>query len=215
MTTVTPNPVTSTRVVTVSGGVVTQTVTTTPTPYVSPDALTREQAQRKSLSGGAIAGAVVGSVLGLALLLLGALLLWRRRRPADDPEKRNGMKRNASVLSKVGLLSSARAVEREKSFDDTPYAGGGLGSQRQSMLYGAGAIPTVDIDPPASASGGVYESGTFDSRRNSRPLVYDQRLNPAALMNNWDNGSRTSVNTMQDQRDYSRPLNIANPDLYD
>jgi len=33
-------------------------------------------------------------------------------------------------------------------------------------------------------------------------------------MQNYDfNGSHASVNTMQDQHDYSRPLGIANPDL--
>lgn len=39
-----------------------------------------------SLSGGAIAGIVVGSVAGVALLAIGAFLLYRRRRSAAGPD---------------------------------------------------------------------------------------------------------------------------------
>lgn len=198
-----------------SGAIVTETVTSTPAPYVNPDTITQSTPQRKGVSGGTIAGAVVGSLLGVALLLLGACLLWRRRKnKKNDPEARSSaMTRNASVLSKAGLLSSSHGVEAEKTFDDTPHYQPGTASQRQSALYG-GAVAAFDSgDSPAS---GPYATSGRDSRRNSRPLVYDQRLNPAALMQNWElNGSRTSVNTMQDQRDYSRPLNIANPDMHD
>jgi cell wall integrity and stress response component len=53
-----------------------------------------------------------------------------------------------------------------------------------------------------------YESTSPTSeRRNSRPLVFDQRLNPNAFMTH-DDGSRTSVVTMQDERDYTRTLNV-------
>lgn len=45
-------------------------------------------------------------------------------------------------------------------------------------------------------------------RRTSRPAVSDQRLNPNAFMQH-DDGSRTSVNTMQDNRDYTRTLNVS------
>jgi cell wall integrity and stress response component len=54
----------------------------------------------------------------------------------------------------------------------------------------------------------TYESTSPTSeRRNSRPLVFDQRLNPSAFMTH-DDGSRTSVLTMQDERDYTRTLNV-------
>lgn len=208
----TPTPVTSTRVVTLSGAIVTQTVTSTPVPVVSPEGIT-EEAHHKSVSGGTIAGAVIGGIVGLALLVLAAFFLLRRRNRKGDPESPKAMQRNASVLSRAGLLSSARAVDAEKS-DDPPYGGAaGVNTQRNSTLYGDG----IENDSPISAVGaGLYDISTHDSRINSRPLVYDQRLNPAALMSNWDlNGSRTSVNTMQDQRDYSRPLGITNPDLHD
>ncbi|KAG8624240.1 hypothetical protein KVT40_007307 [Elsinoe batatas] len=203
-------PVTSTQVVTVSGAIVTQTVTSTPrarTSGTAADNLTERPAQSNSPSGGVIAGAVVGSLAGLAFILLALFFLWRRRRQGDDRRSSGGSRinRNASVLSKAGLLATGRnntTADPEKSMEEPRY-----GSQRQSALY----------DPPessVSAPGGVYDASSHASRRNSRPLVYDQRLNPAAIMQDWEgNGSRTSIGTMQDQRDYSRPLGIANPDM--
>ena len=152
----------------------------------------------------------MGALAGLALLLAAGFFFYRRRQrnKRDSPGDGNitGLNRNASVLSKAGLLSSARAVDTEKDHEE-----GLPGTQRNSILFGAGEYDDTAITAP----GGIHETPTSQgSRRNSRPLVYDQRLNPAALRENWDvNGSRTSINTMQDQRDYSRPLNIANPDV--
>ncbi|KKY23359.1 putative wsc4-like protein [Diplodia seriata] len=48
-------------------------------------------------------------------------------------------------------------------------------------------------------------------RRNSRPLFYDQRLNPQPFMN-LDNGSHGSIVSIEDNRDYTRTLNVRNPD---
>ncbi|PNS17432.1 Cell wall integrity and stress response component 1 [Sphaceloma murrayae] len=198
-------PITNTQVVTVSGAIVTQTVTSTPRarPSANADSV-QEQPEQSNTPTGIIVGAVVGSLAGLAFILLALFLLWRRRRQqggGSTTSRRSVINRNASVLSKAGLLSSGRTHDQEKSMEEPR-----LGSQRQSALY----------DPPESpisAPGGVYGPGQM-SRRNSRPLVYDQRLNPAALMENWQsNSSRTSIGTMQDQRDYSRPLGITNPDV--
>lgn len=171
------------------------------------------------MSSGAIAGAVVGGVLGLALLFAGAFFLWRRRRAvASDAgstasaSARRNMERNTSVLSKTGLLSSAGAGagaghDVEKSSYPDFAAAGGAGNKRNSAYNeSAGTSP---ISP-----GG--DPGSQRSRRNSRPLMFDQRLNPVAIMSNWEaNGSRASIGTMQDQRDYSRPLGVTNPDPLD
>ncbi|CAD0087196.1 unnamed protein product [Aureobasidium vineae] len=194
----------STRVVTLSGAPVTQTVTSTA--VVTPGAGSLHDTERKGVSGGTVAGAVIGSVAGVALLLAGAFFLWRRKRSeTSDPESprsgsgsgsaRRRMERNTSVLSKTGLLSPAgTAVDMEKFPDDST-----TGHRYQ------GSESTAPI--PTSPDG---------DRRNSRPLVYDQRLNPAALMQHWEqNGSRASIGTMQDQRDYSRPLGVTNPDPVD
>jgi hypothetical protein len=75
------------------------------------------------------------------------------------------------------------------------------------MMFGAGA--TVEGVSPVSPLGSSQDN--VSSRRHSKPLVYDQRLNPSALFANADaNGSRVSI---QDQNDYSRPLGVTNPDF--
>jgi cell wall integrity and stress response component len=105
------------------------------------------------------------------------------------------MERNTSVLSKTGLLSSVgTAADMEKFHDD---------SATGHKYHGSESTAPIPNSPDGD-------------RRNSRPLVYDQRLNPAALMEHWErNGSRASIGTMQDQRDYSRPLGVTNPDPLD
>ncbi|KAK5127887.1 hypothetical protein LTR85_005004 [Meristemomyces frigidus] len=214
----TPSPVTSVRVVTISGAIVTQTVTSTPMVVASsnPDSA---QLQRKRLSGGAIAGIVIGSLLGVAALLFGAFLLWRRRKQNRDAEdadvdagaghRPNSPRRTTSVLSKTGLLSRGRpASVTEKDLDDPLYVNTHTGnnSVRHSMMFAAGGAG--EGVSPVSPLGSSHENDS--ERRHSRPLVYDQRLNPSALFMNADgNGSRVS---MQDQQDYSRPLGIMNPD---
>ncbi|KAK3106715.1 hypothetical protein LTR53_018211, partial [Teratosphaeriaceae sp. CCFEE 6253] len=210
----TPTPVTSVRVTTVSGAAVTQTVTSTPS--VAPDSNSSlPPLQRKRLSGGAAAGIVIGTLLGLALLLLGAFLLWRRRKHDGDTEVADAAagrghippNRNISVLSRTGLLSRGRPTSMaETPYEDAVYGNGGATSVRHSMLFGA--VAAGDAVSPVSPLGSTHDNE--GGRRYSRPLVYDQRLNPSALWANAEaNGSRVS---MQDQHDYSRPLGIVNPD---
>lgn len=202
----------STQVVTVSGAIVTQTVTST-VPRTSSSATVGADKVRPTKEGvntGTIVGAVVGAIVGLAAIALILFVCLRRRRRdsvdggSNRSVRKTGLDRNASILSRAGLIPSARDADAEKSIDDPRF-----GSQRQSALYAENDEPTIGT--PAT----TYEPGNL-VRRESRPLVYDQRLNPAALMQNWElNGSRASVNTMQDQRDYSRPLGITNPDMVD
>ncbi|KAK3671981.1 hypothetical protein LTR78_008156 [Recurvomyces mirabilis] len=213
-TTYTPTPITSVQTVMISGAVVTQTVTSTPTvaPASSPES---QPLQRKQLSGGAIAGAVIGTLLGVAAIVIGGLLLWRRRKQNDDDAEGAGNhafspRRNKSVLSKTGLLSRGRAVSMtERDGDDYTNNGIATGnnSVRHSMLFGAGAAG--EGVSPVSPLGSSHE--VESNRRYSRPMVYDQRLNPSALFANAEaNGSRVSI---QDNADYSRPLGVANPDM--
>lgn len=164
--------------------------------------------QRKGLSGGAIAGIVIGSLIGGAALALAAFLLWRRRK---DPDAEGGAgtttrpKRTTSVLSRTGLLGRPQSMA-ENAYEEPVYANNGPNSVRNSMMFGAGA--TVEGVSPVSPLGSSQDN--ISNPRHSRPLVYDQRLNPSALFANAEwNGSRVS---MQDQQDYSRPLGVANPD---
>lgn len=214
----TPSPVTSTRIVTISGEVVTQTVTSTP--MVAPDRQTASADTSDNLSGGAIAGIVIGVLALLALLAFAAYFLWRHHRNKQDPNNPHGYpemasaanprpRRNVSVLSKVGLL--ARSNHYSGADDDNdPSSAGPLHSARHSALFAAGAAggndgvsPSSPLGPQSNASTSLYQT---DSRRHSKPLVYDQRLNPSALFANADaNGSRIS---MADNTDYSRPLDL-------
>lgn len=163
--------------------------------------------RRSGLSGGAIAGIVIGALVGLAALLLAAFLLWRRKKQQDAENAAPGSgkpKRTTSVLSKTGLLS--RGTARPTSMAENNHYDEGYSSVRHSMLFG-GAGATVE---PSSPLGGSQSNGS-STRRHSRPLVYDQRLNPSALFANAEaNGSRVS---MQDTQDYSRPLGVTNPDI--
>lgn len=167
------------------------------------------QLQRKGLSGGAIAGIVIGTLIGVGALFLAAFLL-RRRRKSTDAETAAGPdrspKRNASVLSRTGLLGRGGRPESmaENTYDD-PYQNMGANSIRNSMLFGVGAA--VEGVSPVSPLGSSEDNISTD--RHSRPMVYDQRLNPSALFANHDNGSRVS---MQDQQDYSRHLGVSNAD---
>ncbi|KAM0716537.1 hypothetical protein Q7P37_007982 [Cladosporium fusiforme] len=227
----TPSPVTSTRVVTISGEPVTQTVTSTP--MVAPDLSSQTDSSSNSkstISGGAIAGIVIGVLAFLALLALVIFLLWRRKRqdPKDKPHGYPEMtaqgttrrpRRNVSVLSKVGLLARHHdPAEDDNATNEASSAGPGGHSARHSALFPTGSAhgpePASPLGPQSQHSNSLYQT---DSRRHSKPLVYDQRLNPSALFANADaNGSRVS---MADNTDYSRPLDglggrlqVRNPD---
>ncbi|GAB7333556.1 hypothetical protein MBLNU13_g05131t1 [Cladosporium sp. NU13] len=216
----TPSPVTSTRIVTISGEAVTETVTSTPM-VVPAHEDTEIPSSSNSLSGGAIAGIVIAVLAFLALLALVIFLLWRRRRHnSTNPDNPHGYpemataanprpRRNVSVLSKVGLL--ARSHHDPTPDDDAePSSAGPSHSARHSAFFAAGAAsgsdgvsPSSPLGPQSQASNSLYQ---MDSRRHSKPLVYDQRLNPSALFANADaNGSRIS---MADNTDYSRPLDL-------
>ncbi|KAK0934596.1 hypothetical protein LTR29_013797 [Friedmanniomyces endolithicus] len=224
-------PVTSLRVVTLSGAIITQTVTSTP--FVAPtSAADLQSLQRHHLSPGAIAGITLGTLLALSLLTILAFLLLRRRKQHRDTELAaagivppgggpTSPRRNISVLSRTGLLSRGgrpTSMAETHTYDD---AGGALGihtggqnSVRHSMLFGGVAGGGIGGGgggvSPVSPLGSTHDEHD-GSRRYSRPMVYDQRLNPSALFANAEgNGSRVS---MQDQRDYSRALGVVNPDV--
>jgi len=154
------------------------------------------QTHKKGISKGAIAGAVVGSVVGLALIGAIVWLLLSRHRRNKETEDAEATatnlppQRNTSTLSKTGLLKT------EKDYHLPPVI---TTTMHRSSSHG---LDTTDSISPIS------------ERRNSRPLFYDQRLNPTALMD-LDNGSHTSIITIEDNRDYTRTLNVRNPDPSD
>ncbi|KAL9097470.1 MAG: hypothetical protein Q9165_000366 [Trypethelium subeluteriae] len=176
-----------------------------------PQSNLQPQREDKNLSGGAVGGIVVGVLGAIGLVALGFFLFRRNKRSSNDVERpRNGHfspvrklipGRQASVLSRTGLLSSEPApptTEKPDLFVNT--------SQPQLGRRGSmGASAAMGESAPHSASTATAE------RRNSRLMFVDSRLNPNALMMG-DNGSQTSIGTMQDNRDYTRPLGVTNPD---
>lgn len=183
----------------------------------------QEDLHKTGLSGGATAGVVIGVLIGVGALILAGFLLWRRRRAADTEAGSGGRgggirspRRKGSVLSRTGLLGGARPQSMsEANYDDPfnpPESTTLSNSVRHSIMFGgssAAAGEATDTAGPLGYGGG-QEAEVAGERRPSRPMVYDQRLNPSALFANHDNGSRVS---MQDQQDYSRPLGVANPDF--
>lgn len=186
----------ATSVVTVSGAVTTRFETTTPT--TSPSSGQSQELpqfqRRKSLSSGAAAGITIGAVAGAVLLGALIFLCWRRRRN-NNRDSEGGMVRNPSVLSRSGLLRNDR--------DDSEFV---------SVAPTLPKIRTTGIatgNGPDSAH--TVGSSMSENRRYSRPMFVDNRLNPNALMP-AENPSRTSIGTLRDEQDYSRPLEVKNPD---
>jgi cell wall integrity and stress response component len=69
---------------------------------------------------------------------------------------------------------------------------------KAGLLGGASSLNNASPDK---------SSGTVSERRGSKLQIYDQRLNPSAFMQH-DDGSRSSFVSMQDNRDYTRTLNV-------
>ncbi|KAH7061193.1 Wsc4-like protein [Macrophomina phaseolina] len=186
----TETPTTQVTVVTVGGSVVTQTVTSSPS---LAGAESGTGSGGSSVSGGQIAGAVIGGLAGLALIA--AAVVWfllriRRRQEQQAGDAEGGStggvtpQRNVSTLSRTGLLRSG-----EKDYTATLPP---INTTRQS------SDPSDTITP-------------ISERRNSRPLFHDQRLNPQPFLS-LDNGSHASIISIEDNRDYTRTLNVRNPD---
>ncbi|KAF2763460.1 hypothetical protein EJ05DRAFT_482260 [Pseudovirgaria hyperparasitica] len=189
-----PQTFVSTKIV--SGTPVTEFVTTYPTN--SPGSSQQNNDNDDSgVSGGTIAGAVVGGVGGLAALAgLVFFLIRRRRQNSDDyngDDKSSGPRRHVSTMSKTGLLRS-RSVKEPPAIAVPP------------IVYRQGSSHGQESTHSDHASTGLERE-----RRNSRPMFYDQRLNPSALLG-LENSSRTSLGTIEDNRDYTRTLNVRNPD---
>jgi cell wall integrity and stress response component len=107
----------------------------------------------------------------------------------------------ASIL--VGLICWRR--KRPQNYgDDDPTSNLG---RNTSVLSKAGLLGTAtSVQNPSETTG--QSSAPMSERRSSRLQVYDQRLNPVAFMQH-DDASRSSFVSMQDNRDYTRTLNVS------
>ncbi|KAI1434671.1 hypothetical protein GGR50DRAFT_387692 [Xylaria sp. CBS 124048] len=87
-----------------------------------------------------------------------------------------------------------------------------LASRSQSHLSGSVGM----MSTPTTTMGPAWEGEKASTaRRNSRLMAHDPRMDPFAvnIYNRLDNKSRESINTLQDNQDYSRKvLRTTNPD---
>ncbi|KAF2277016.1 uncharacterized protein EI97DRAFT_306073 [Westerdykella ornata] len=179
-------PPESTRFITVTGaGGGTTIITIVPT---SPASGASPPSSKSNV--GAIVGGVVGGLAALAAIVGGIFFfLWRRRKQQKEAEKGDfGVHRHTSTMSKHGLI---RSVEKE------PIASPEIAAniRRTSRM-----MPDGDSISPSGSD-----------RRSSRPYIFDQRLNPSAIMMQ-ENASQGSLVSIDDSRDYGRTLNVRNPD---
>ncbi|KAF2714721.1 hypothetical protein K504DRAFT_8649 [Pleomassaria siparia CBS 279.74] len=178
-------PVTSVQVITVSGNIITQTITSFPTSTSGVGVGHQAKSNVGAIVGGVVGGLTILAAVGGAVLFL----LFRRRRQKQSDGDDSGVQRNTSTMSKSGLLGSS--VEKRPQYPAKIATN--LNSRSSRVLDN-------ESNSPASGS----------DRRNSR-LMFDQRLNPTAIMI-LDNPSRESFASMDDSRDYGRTLNVRNPD---
>ncbi|KAK8161707.1 hypothetical protein IWX90DRAFT_278057 [Phyllosticta citrichinensis] len=184
--------VTSVTVVTQGGNVITQTVTSVP--GANSTSAGSRPASKNSVSGGQVAGAVVGGLAGVALIVgIATWILLRRRNAQNAGRDENGdgnhpPQRNVSTLSRTGLLKSA-----ERDYSTT--------------------LPPINTRHSSNDPSGTETMTPMSERdrRNSRPVFLDPRLNPYPYHVD-NNNSHISIVSIEDNRDYTRTLNVRNPD---
>ncbi|RFU35049.1 hypothetical protein B7463_g1320, partial [Scytalidium lignicola] len=185
-----PTPVTS--VVTITGQP--QTIVVTPT--VPPDAAA---SSRKSSKGGLGTGGAVGLAVGLiallAIIAAGVYFYIRKRRQEAMGPGFQGGSRSGSSSGLPGAAPSRSMSENSRYV---------LGTDGRQVIE---TWEPDDVNKPGS--------------RRSRLMPVDPRLDPfAPVYQRGGNASRDSVNTLQDNHDYSRRvhqqgpiLRATNPDL--
>ncbi|KAF2736261.1 hypothetical protein EJ04DRAFT_173131 [Polyplosphaeria fusca] len=181
-----PTPFTEVKTLTVGGTIVTQTVVNTPT-----NAAALNGTEKKSTNVGAIVGGVVAGLAVLAAIVGGIFFILRRRRRRqneDNEDGQSGVQRNVSTMSKAGLLRGEKQPQYPPPIVTS--------FNRRNSRH----MDTESVSPISGSD-----------RRSSRPYLFDQRLNPSAIMA-MDNGSRGSFASLDDSRDYGRELNVRNPD---
>lgn len=189
---------TAIRTTTASGSTVFVTSLATASANPSNDLPVEKQKPGGGLSSGAIAGIVIGVLLGVSFLALAFCFCWyrprRKHQEANEVITSNPPQRESSVLSRVGLLGAA------------------------SKQYAPRPLPKIRTSGFGGRDTGPNSQETISpmsQRRNSQPMFIDNRLNPNA-MTQHPNASKSSVSTLQDNQDYSRPvLTIRNPDIYE
>ncbi|KAI1342362.1 hypothetical protein F5Y15DRAFT_372430 [Xylariaceae sp. FL0016] len=182
-TSVVTTPTVSVATVTAGGTISLQTVTVMPTVTADPSSTAETDASTSDMSSSSH-GLSTGAAVGVAVGVLGALVLI------------------GAVA--VFLWLRRKKQRQEQEMMDSPH-----GSVRGSS---AGMIGT-----PTTTMASVWDGGEGMSmgRRSSRLMPHDPRMDPygSNIYGRFDNKSHESINTLQDNHDYSRKvLRTTNPD---
>ena len=203
VTTLSASPYVSVLTVTGGGGSGSgsvQTILVTPTvmssspffPQPTVESTTQQVTNNSFWSNkGAVAGVftVVGLLIFISLLILGFFIYRRHNRNSGQ---------KLIDKSDVGEEENMRLNTRSNT------------NRSSAILMGGPAMRGLS---GYSNEKSPHMSPNIMSRHASQPLT-DQRLNPMALAH--INGSRVSVGSLRDDRDYSRPvLQVRNPDFDD
>jgi cell wall integrity and stress response component len=107
-----------------------------------------------------------------------------------------------AALVLIALLVVGCCVWRRRKYGNK---GGEQGLNRNTSVLSRKIL----LGGSGGTNGTPYaaNNAAMQEKRSSKPLVTDQRLNPNAFMQH-DDGSRSSFVSMQDNRDYTRTLNV-------
>ncbi|KAI0876877.1 hypothetical protein GGS24DRAFT_498501 [Hypoxylon argillaceum] len=138
---------------------------------------------------------------------------------SDLSTSSHGLSTGATVGVVVGVLGAAAILagiaiffclrRRRRQSEEL------LTSRPQSHLSGSAGM----MGTPTTGMASVWDGdNTSSGRRNSRLMPHDPRMDPFAtnIYSRFENKSRESINTLQDNQDYSRKvLRTTNPDPVD
>jgi cell wall integrity and stress response component len=115
----------------------------------------------------------------------------------------------ASVVAAIVLLAAIVVGfccwKRKKEREYTPETPEAFVNRPASGLSKIGWTGGTKTSSNSNAGESIFPVA---ERHGSRPMVFDQRLNPNAIMHH-DDRSNTSFLSMEDNRDYTRTLNVS------
>lgn len=120
-----------------------------------------ESSKDKSLSGGAIAGIVIGSLVGLLLIVVILIFLCKRRKSSSEEK---GPKESTPKLTEVEIPSGKTMVESESlsaDFSSSAAKANAKGGVNKSLVFFGNAVRVFDLEDLLRASAEVLGKGTF------------------------------------------------------
>jgi cell wall integrity and stress response component len=145
------------------------------------------------VSGGTIAGIVVGVVGGVAILVGALVWFFCRRRRQTDQQSRT----SSFIAERIGGSSSGNQSNSVPSRQ--------VSQMSQAGLLGSKA-PRIQTNGLGGGLGFDTRSPDTSSNVDRRSVGTDQRLNPWAIYKQDDQASSVSLH---DDRDYSRQLRVS------